>query len=206
MNYSLSVQQKVPETVYSNEKGIKISPCSHEPGRHWFTDEYLAQVYRRIVSEETVHKVFHDGSVKNTNDFIKFIRNKDNEIYFVEYDGKEAGFFWLTRFLQKSAFIGYCFYKNFWGRKTLTVSQLCIDYIFNKKDEYEQFALDVLLGLTPANNKLAIKFLLKNGMTVLGKIPGILYNYTENAATDGILSFKHRNCKSKYTLASFFLT
>ena len=206
MNYSLSLQQKVPETIFSNEKGIKISPCGQGSGPHWFTDKYIAQVYRRIVSEETVYKVFYDGSVANTNDFIKFMRNKDNEIYFVEYDGKEAGFFWLTRFIQKSAFINYCFYKNFWGIKTLTVSQLCIDYLFNKKDENGQFTFDVLLGLTPTSNKLAIKFLLKNGMTVLGKIPGLLYNYTEDTTTDGILSFKHRNCKSKYSLSSFFFT
>jgi len=206
MNYLLSLQQKVPETIYSKEKGIKISPCSHIPGKHWLTDECIAQIYRRIVSEETVYRVFYDGSVRDTNDFIKFIRDKNNEIYFVEYDGKEAGFFWLTRFIQKSAFINYCFYKNFWGKKTLTVSQLCIDYIFNKKNKYDQFTIDVILGLTPANNKLAIKFLLKNGMTILGKIPGLLYNYTEDTTTDGIISFKHRNCKSKYKLPSFFFT
>ena len=206
MDYSLSLQQQVPETIYPKKKGIEIIPSSHKPGRHWLTDKHIAQVYRRIVSEETVYRSFHDGSVRNTNDFIKFIRNKNNEIYFVEYDGKEAGFFWLTKFQQKSAFINYCFYKNFWGKKALNVSQLCIDFIFNRKDIYGQYTLDVLLGLTPANNKLAIKFLLKNGMTVLGKIPSILYNYIENTTVDGILSFKHRNCKSKYKLSSFFFT
>ena len=206
MNYLPSLQQQVPETIFPKETGIKIFPSSQIPGRHLFTDKYLAQVYRRIVSEETVYRVFYDGSVRNTNDFIEFIRNKKNEIYFVEYDGIEAGFFWLTRFRHKSAFINYCFYKNFWGSKAFTVSQLCIDYIFNRKDKYGQFTLDVLLGLTPANNKLAIKFLLKNGMTVLGKIPGILYNYTEDTPMDGILSFKHRNGKSKYKLSSFFFT
>lgn len=146
--------------------GLSIMPFYNKGGAANFADNSLAQIFRRIVREESVAKIFYDGSVRNSADFIRFVRNRENEIFFVSYEGREAGFFWLNRFRRKAAFITYCLYKNFWGADAFLISRECIEFIFARKDGHGEYLIDVLLGLTPANNKLAVKFLLKNGMTV----------------------------------------
>lgn len=156
------------------------------------SDTHLAHIYRRIVREKTLLTVFYDGSIKNTKDFINFFERENNELFFVNYNGKEAGFFWLNRFVQKSAFITYCLYKDYWGKKSLEISQDCIKALFNKRDSHGDHLLDVLLGLTPSNNKLALKFLSKINMTIVGKIPGIIWDAKTEKTVDGVLSYRLR--------------
>lgn len=183
------------KTVIRLEEGVEIIPMYEKNGRSNFSDEILGQVFRRIVREEIVYKLFYDGSVRNTRDFRQFMRNSDNEIFFVKCNGKEVGFFWLNNFRQKSFFINYCVYKEFRGDKALTISNICIAHIFKRTNSDGEFLVDVLLGLTPANNKLAVNFLLQNGMTILGKVPGFLYDSIEDDTVDGIFSYRQRNNK-----------
>lgn len=162
-----------------------------------FSETFLVQVFRRIVFEGTMCKIFYDGSLRNAVDFTQFIRNKEHDVYFVQYAGEDAGFFWLTGFKPKTAFINYCFHKNMWGKKTLHISKACLEFILNKKNAHGDYTLNTLLGLTPANNKLAIKFLIENGMTILGTIPAFLHDVRENKQMDGIFSYKQRTGKGK---------
>ena len=155
--------------------------------------------------EGTVHRVFYDDSVRSRTDFVDFLKRQENSVFFVKFKDEEIGFFWLSPFIQKSAFINYCFYKEFWGKKTLEISQSCLDYILYKKNAYGDYIVDVLLGLTPANNKLAIRFLIKNGMTVLGKIPGLITDCRHNKIVDGVLSYKTRGKAPKRISKAFQL-
>lgn len=206
MNSPLYFPKHEADETSFKQDGLEILPFYDRNGEPIFSDIHLAQFFRRIVFEDTLHKVFHDGSIQNTRDFISFVKKNDHEIFFIKSDGEDAGFFWLTKFSQKSAFVAYCFYKKFWGKKTLNISKLCIKYIFHKKDYRGDYILDVLLGLTPANNKLALKLLIKNGMTVLGTIPKILFSFTDCRTIDGILSYKLRDRKDKtFSLSSLLL-
>jgi hypothetical protein len=193
MNSPTPLAQQPSSAVYQLLNGLSIVPFYDKDGTSSFSDTFLAQVFRRIVREESVSKIFYDGSIQNSAEFIRFAKNRENEIFFVGYDGRDAGFFWLNRFRRKAAFITYCLYKDFWGDEGLLISRKCIDFLFARKDDHGEHRLDVLLGLTPANNKLAIKFLLKNGMTVSGKVPGLLYDAGAEAPADGIFSYIQRN-------------
>lgn len=188
-------------TVNTKKNGsvppLEITPFYEENGKESFSETFLVQVFRRIVLEGTIYKTFYDGSLRTTIDFTQFIKNKEHEVFFVKYEGEDAGFFWLTEFKPKSAFIHYCFHKNMWGKKTLQISKACLEFILNKKNSHGEYAINTLLGLTPANNKLAIKFLMANGMTILGTIPGMLHDVKENQPMDGIFSYKQRSGKSK---------
>lgn len=200
----LQLATKQPtKTVFRMKHGLDIIPFYGKNGAQNFSNEHLAQVFRRIVREETMKKLFYDGSVRNTTDFIRFFRDPEKEIFFVEYDSKEVGFFWLNKFRHKSAFINYCFYKEFWGEKALKVSKQTIVFIFGRKDKDGEHRTDVLLGLTPTNNELAIQFLLKNGMTVSGKVPGFLYDAIEETTVDGIFSYLQRDTASTVKFPAF---
>lgn len=194
-----------PKTVIKLEEGIEVIPMYEKNGQSNFSDKILGQVFRRIVREEIVYKLFYDGSVRNTRDFRKFMRNPENEIFFVKFNGREVGFFWLNHFRQKSFFINYCLYREFLGETALTISNICIDYIFKRTNSDGDFLVDVLLGLTPANNQLAVNFLLKNDMTILGKVPGFLYDAIADETVDGVFSYRQRNNKKGgFKLSSLF--
>ncbi|MBU0729790.1 MAG: hypothetical protein KKE17_04230 [Proteobacteria bacterium] len=205
MHNTPQVEQHPLKTIFRMNKGIDIIPFYENDGTQNFSDRYMAQVFRRIVREETIYKVFYDGSVRNTTDFIEFFRDKGIEMFFVEFNGKEAGFFWINKFKNKSAFINYCYYRDFWGGDSLEISKLTIEFIFGRKNLHGEHLVDVLLGLTPANNKLAIQFLLKNGMTIIGKVPGMLYDSGEGINVDGIFSYKQRNPQSSLAKITSFL-
>jgi len=168
---------------------LEIIPYGNKDTIYNLSDAYLGQVFRRIVLEGTMQRIFYDGSVKNTTDFIDFIKREDCSVFFVKFRDEDVGFFWLTSFIQKSAFITYCFYKEFWGKDSLNISQACLGYIFQDKNDCGEHVIDVLLGLTPSNNKLAINFLKKNGMTILGYIPVLIKDYRYNKTHDGVLSY-----------------
>lgn len=166
-------------------------------------DSYLGQVYRRIVLEGTSHLLFYDNSVRDTKEFIGFLKKEEHSVYFVQLNGEDVGFFWLCKFIQKSAFINYCFYKSFWGKYSLQISRDCLDHILHLKNDQGDYSIDVLLGLTPVNNKLAVSFLKKIGMIVIGRIPGLITDSHQNEIVDGLLSYKIRE-NSKNRITDFF--
>lgn len=204
MNSPLLLAEQPLHTVYRLRNGLSIMPLYGKDGTPNFSDSSLTQVFRRIVREGSVAKIFYDGSVRNSADFIRFARTRENELFFVAYDGRDAGFFWLTRFRHKAAFITYCLYKEFWGDEGLLISRECLEFIFTRKDGHGEHLFEILLGLTPANNKLAVKFLLKNGMSVLGKVPGLLYDASAEAPVDGIFSYIQRNKSTSLKMPSIF--
>lgn len=196
--------EKFTPTTEFTKNGVEIVPFLGPAGTQNFTEKYLGQVYRRIVREESVYKIFYDGSVNNTYDFKRFATNKENELFFPKFKGRDVGFFWLNRFRQKTVFITYCLYKEFWGTDALTVSKVCIDFIFERKDPFGQHQVDVILGLTPANNKLAIKFLLSNNMVIMGKLPAAVHDVHKNTTVDGVFSYIQRNGKTIRKMPSIY--
>ncbi len=184
-------------------KELEVMPFLDKNGGPNFSDSHISQAFRRIVREETLYRIFYDGSVNNTLDFTRFIKDSNCKIFFVKYDGKDAGFFWLSGFKQKSAFINYCFYRDFWGDKALKISELCVNHIFRMRNTQGTHIYDVLLGLTPGNNKLAIHFLLKNGMTIIGKVPGMLYDCRTDKTVDAVFSYRQRNHDTKIKFSAF---
>lgn len=190
---------------YKHTQKLTITPYNNvKNGMANFSDPYLRQVFLRIAVEGTLHKINFDKKINNNIEFIAFIKQKKHSVFFVKAGEEEVGFFWLTKFNQKSAFINYCLFKNFWGRKSIKISQICIGYILGRKNANGDYLLDILLGLTPINNRLAVSFLIKSGMQVLGKIPGICTDYHNNKVVDGLLSYKTRDTSKKAGSSIFY--
>ncbi len=192
-------------TIVELDAGAEVVPFRSEDGTPNLSDTHLAQVFRRLVREETLNRVFYDGSIGNTTDFIDFFHNQENEIFFGRAGGQEAGFFWLNRFRHRSYFITYCFYREFWGRQALAISRATLDYLFSRTDVHGEHRIETLLGLTPASNKLAVKFMLRNNMTIVGRVPGFLFDRHLGRRVDGILSYCQRQDDSSMRLPSLLL-
>ena len=168
--------------------------CDHS-GNYSYQDSYIAQLYRRVVRDGTVGNVFYDGSIQNTNDFVEFFKDKNNEIYVLFYDEREAGFFWLNSFRQRTSFISYCIFKDFWGQKALDIVHSGTSQILNRKNEFDEYITDVLLNLTPVNNKWGINFLTKAGLAILCKIPQCIVLHG-GTVEEGVLFYITRESNS----------
>lgn len=189
------------ERILSGDKQLEIIPYTLNA----VPDSHLSQIYRRIVRERTVYKTFYDGSVQNTRDFINFVKSDKNRFFFVNYQGKEAGFFWLTEFVAKTAFINYCLFNEFWGKEGYLIGSKCLDMILHQKEPHDEYKIDVLLGLTPVTNKLAMNFLVKNGMKVIGRVPKLVLDHNEGAKVDCVFAYRGRDMDSKISFPDFLL-
>ena len=101
MQTSHALQEPVFQTAMQTKNGPEILPFRSEAGEPTFSNTHLAQIFRRLVREESLTKVFYDGAIANTTDFINFFHNRENDIFFVQEKGREVGFFWLNRFRHK---------------------------------------------------------------------------------------------------------
>lgn len=171
---------------------ITFMPFRGGAGKFSFQDSYIAQLYRRVVRDGTVANVFYDGSIQNTNDFMNFFKDKNNEIYVLFYEEREAGFFWLNSFRQRTSFVTYCIFKDFWGQKALDIFKSGISQILSRKNEFDEYITDVLLCLIPGNNKWVIQFLTKAGLTMLCKIPQCIVLHG-GAVEEGVLFYITRD-------------
>ena len=77
MQTSHALQEQVFPTIIQIVNGPDILPFRTEGGEPTFSDTHLAQVFRRLVREETLAKVFYDGAIVNTTDFINFFGSSD---------------------------------------------------------------------------------------------------------------------------------
>jgi hypothetical protein len=204
MNVPLNIMYDNSSVTLITCGDIDLLPYVNQVGEYNMPDSFLAQAYRRTVIEKSIHKVFYDGSIQSSKEFIDYFKQERIELFFVYYRDEEVGFFWLSPFVKKSAFITYCIYKNFL-RQSLLISQACIRGIFALEDEHGDKRLDTLLGITPADNKLALRFLTKIGMTVVGKIPGLICDAGIEKGDDAILSCLSRPGKNKMGMFSTFL-
>lgn len=182
----------------------ELIPYCDQDGEYAFSKSHLCQIYRRIIREDTARKVFLDGSVQNSRDFIEFFEKKKHHIYIVQYQGNEVGFFWTNEFNGNSVFITYCMYMKYWGEDSVTIGKNCIEQIFSQKNKFGDYRYNIILGLTPVDNTLALKFLTKIGMKIVGTIPGIIADYYKQTDTEGVISYICRNQKSKAAFGQFF--
>jgi len=203
---ALSNQDKSTEKRSETQiENVTLTKYCCQGGCYNVSDRHLAGIYRRIVKEKSINKIFFDCKISNTNDFINYFKNDRLELFLVSYNGQESGFFWLKEFFPRASFITYCLYKSFWGEHTLKISQTCIDAIFDRKDEHGNHEMDILMGLTPANNKLALRFLKKNGIKIIGTIPNLIWDFEKGNYVDGILSYRNRkNGQANKSLLSLF--
>jgi hypothetical protein len=151
-------------------------------GKHSISDETLIYIWKRIEQEGKVEQLFYDGSVKNIQEWLNFIKqpamfpiiiwdNINNQIVHVA---------WLKDAFDCSAWIHHCAIGNY--RRGVWEANL---------DHWKKFnSLKLLLGLTPKSNEKAIKILKKIcKFKIVGEIPFVCNMFYEGKRVSGILSY-----------------
>ena len=124
----------------------------------------LCEIYDKIVGDDVAGKVFWDGTINSRGDFVSCMSNWDNIIYGV-YDGdKWFAVAWINCFVGKTAQLHYCVFRDGHGRPE--IGRDMVNFIMHLKYNGE-YCIDALVGITPKENRLAVRYMKKSGFSVL---------------------------------------
>jgi len=172
---------------------FKLYPYCEIDGLNTFRDSEIKDLYFRMISEGS--NIYIDNRIANGDDFLRHMKY-GAALYVAYYDDELFGFVYLDDFATKSAKIHFCVFKEFHG--TVANIESCkeaIKIILSTKGILDQFMYDVLVGIIPSNNRVAIRFIGKIGGKISGVIPGAIWNAKEQASTDGTVVYFMRDNK-----------
>lgn len=168
----------------SNE--FQLVPYAKIEGGWSLPDEFLYSFAAQMVKEGTFHRVFYDGHITTPEQFLESMQKPANVPVFF-FDGSEPlGFAWLNGVSGGLAFAHFGGTLAAKGR-SVRVGQMAVRYWF-KNFEF----LELILGITPQPNRIAVRFIERIGFRVLGEIPGMLWDAYQAERVSAVISYLKR--------------
>ena len=155
-------------------------------------DDTMGYVFDKMLKYRLVRRVFPAGEVADPDKWQQMIKRQGNIVHIVTNERDIVAVAWLNGISHNHAFAHYCCFPEIWGKDTVTVMRQSLKYWFGFKADAKPM-LDIILGRTPASNKLAVAFLKRVGMTVLGEIPDIGIDAYTGTKTGIIFSYIKRD-------------
>ena len=179
-----------------NQNGIKLVQYCEFDGIRNLPDSYLTYLFERMVKENLVHKTFCDGKIKTSQDFVNMMKYGGNTLFLI-FDNKElVGITWLNNFQGRSASIHSFLFQVGWGEKSSLIGKTIVADILNMKDG-QGYILDVLIAVTSANNRLAVKWIKQSGMQIIGEIPNAAWDDQLQKPFPSVVSYAQREEKQE---------
>lgn len=162
-------------------------------GFRTFSDDYIMALYDQMEKEGTAKRVFYIGSVTNRIDFLKWMKSPNISVLIIVEDMIDKvplALSWITEAKDGRGWFNFNIFKKAWGPQSLEVMALTKKtwFSFMRPDGKEPI-FRVLMGITPANNKLAIRLMQKMGVTFLGLIPDFVTNHWTGTRCGAYLSY-----------------
>ena len=161
---------------------MKVLFYVHDKAGNWnLTDNYIKNIFVKMQEQHLVRKVFTRGAIETPDDFLDFMQSPQNHLQIIcEDNGNPLLICWVNGIEDKHASIHWCLFKETWGKNSIELGFMARDNWLNLKDKNGNYHLNMLIGITPIDNKLAIRFLKNIGAKCVGVIPNHMYNiYTK---------------------------
>ena len=161
-------------------------------------DAAFAELYIRLVQAGRERASFYSGPRMSVPEFVAFVRRPENPFWILSCNEDMAGMVYLTDIAGKAARVHFCF---------LPLPVLRMDDGIAAPAGLGRFAvasilhdvyvdgihmMDVLMGITPAWNKAAVKLIGKCGAAMLGVVPSICHSHDSGANLPGVISYYTR--------------
>jgi hypothetical protein len=147
-------------------------------GGQWtLSDEVVLEFGGRAQAEGMLKHVFVDGSICTPEELLAMLKRPANVPIFIFAGRLAVGVAWLNGFSDRRTFGHFLFVKAGWGEFARRAGRLVLQYwrAFRVGDDP---LFDVILGLVPSRNTLAIRFVQDIGLVRLGEIPKMLAGQT----------------------------
>lgn len=153
-----------------------MHPYCQIDGEWTFPEQDIRDIYGRMVEDRTVDMVFMGSGIDCEDRFVSMFRSDGVYPYVLFVDGRCAGTVWLNRIQYRWAQFHFCAFREFWGETTVELGRFCNTYLLNMKGEDDRYLFDMFVGILPARNRLAVRFVKKCYGTVSGELPKGVYN------------------------------
>jgi RimJ/RimL family protein N-acetyltransferase len=158
---------------------VQVVPYVKVDGNWILEDEVVGAAYQKCLQQELIDTIFWETGIEDQDEFIAFAKKKSvifSFVYLGEFgSGDIIGFVWLTGLSNNHALGHFCFFKEWWGDKTVEAGRIATDYWFSFEGENSPL-LDTIIGMVPAFNKRAHRYVEKVGFSRLGVIPRLFKN------------------------------
>lgn len=173
------------------QNSCKLIQYTKFDGIRNFPDSYIKQLFERMDAENLVDKVFPGGSIKTSDEFLRVMKYGQCRLFLIFCESEIAGITWLTEFKQRSAVAHFCSFKRAQGEKTWLIAKKVLNELLYMKDS-KGYIFDVLLGMIPSNNEIAVKFAQKYGMNIAAEIPNAIWDDKRQKSITGVMLYSIR--------------
>jgi hypothetical protein len=154
-------------------------------------DSQLEALFEKAKQENVLQTVMYSDNIEQwtSRTFIAIFKSETRASWLVFYDGKLGGWVWLDDFGHRTARAHFCLFK--WlGKERLTV-QVGREILWQLLNMGFKggIKLEALRGETPSFNKLALRFIQKVGLRIIGEMPSAAYRHQDGVTYPMVYSF-----------------
>lgn len=153
-----------------------IYPYCEADGKRTFSDEQIRGLYRRMVEDGTAGLVFMGSGIDGEDAFLAVMQSPGTHPYVLFVQGLPAGIVWLNRIQYRWAQMHFCTFREVWGRTAVELGRHVNRTLLEMRDSRGRYCLDMLVGILPARNRLAVSYVRKCFGRITGELPRGVYN------------------------------
>lgn len=169
---------------------ITLFPYAEVDGVRNIPDSVMRELYAEM--GDLADLAFYDGSVQDSFSFLEFVKRPGVLTWIVCQDKTPVAIIWFTEFRMTTAYMHYCFFESVSTFSKVKIGREVLRQTLEMKTPGGEYVFETILGLTPADNKGAVKFARAIGMEPVGIIPNGTYNHWLDTKHDGLLSYAVR--------------
>lgn len=169
----------------------KLVPYVTVDGVRTLRDSQLARLFELAKEDDVLEPALYteDLETMTAQKFVEFYKKPGLMLCFVYFDRKLAGWVWIDDFGRRTARVHFCTLK--WltrEQQTVRCAREIMWQLLSLTDK-NGATLNVLRGETPGYNKLAVRFLRRVGMKVVGEIPMAAHRFATGVSYPMVYSF-----------------
>ena len=157
-------------------KEYKLLPYTALDGIPTFTDSFIRGLFERMSEEKLVERVFYDGTVTTSDQFLQMMKHGINRLFVIEFKEEIAGLCWLNNFSTRRAEFHFCFFSNLRGLDAVTVGRDVVCDLLYMEDAAGNPVFDLLFGMTEVDNKPARFWCKGMEFGYMGVLPSAVWN------------------------------
>jgi hypothetical protein len=175
--------------IRNNPLGVHLMPYCEVDGIRTFTDSEVLGFYDRMVENGTAEAVFSDGTINSRADWLRDMKSPYTFLYVVYAEGCTVAVVWLNRVERKKAYFNYSGFFSGWKRGSVEIGKHILKIIMSMKDSCDSHLFDILMGITPVSNKVAVKYMKLCGWQVVGVLPLGVWSQQNQKSEPALISY-----------------
>lgn len=156
------------------------------------TEKHVVDYVNALIERDILWKRMVEIKQPTLEDFINIIICPFAFTFFIYEDDRIIAECTMDNIRGRSAMPHFSMHPEMFGR-TVQIANDALTFIFGLKSKKGGPWVNTLIGVTPANNRLALKFTKRCGYKIVATIPDVYYLARTDEYVDGVLSIRRRD-------------